>query len=267
VAYTPVSVQTIAAQVMALLPEDGSPVLNRIMRTMLARALEAQVKSELYFEAIDLLASEGRIGRTRGQGGKVFLARSDQLPLPLPPAEEVWTEARLMGPFGNYLTGNFHTALDLPAGSHWIVADTSAVGPRSGQWARPDFIAVSVMRFQLLPMRQVAVHSFELKTETGGTVQAVHEALAQTRFTHFGHLAWHLPSGSRAEARLPEIARQCETHGVGLIIIRNPDDQETWEVLLDPQVKDTNSAIVDAFLLSRLSPQQRDQLKQAVFGD
>jgi hypothetical protein len=171
-----------------------------------------------------------------------------------------------MEPFEEYLKGSFRTALDLPKGAHWIVADTSTVGPRSGQWARPDFVAVSVMRFQLLPTCQVAVHSFELKTETGGTVQAVHEALAQTRFTHFGHLAWHLPSGSKAEARLPEIARQCEIHGIGLILVRNPEDRETWEVHLDPQFKNTNLATVDAFLLSRLSASQREEMKHAVFG-
>ena len=49
------------------------------------------------------------------------------------------------------------------------------------------------MRFKLMPGAQVDVHSFELKTESGCTVQSVHEALAQTRFTHFGHLVWHLP--------------------------------------------------------------------------
>ena len=54
------------------------------------------------------------------------------------------------------------------------------------------------MRFKLLPGAQIDVHSFELKTETGATDLAVYEALAQTRFTHFGHLVWHLPKGSRA---------------------------------------------------------------------
>jgi hypothetical protein len=123
------------------------------------------------------------------------------------------------------------------------------------------------MRFQLFPGRQVAVHSFELKTEAGGAVQAVHESLAQTRFTQFGHLVWHLPSGSKAEAKLPEISQQCETHGIGLILIRTPEDLESWEIRLDPQPKDTDTATLDAFLLSRLSAEQNVQLKQAVFGE
>jgi hypothetical protein len=70
----------------------------------------------------------------------------------------------------------------------------------------PRLYPVSAMRFRLMPGSQVDVHSFELKTETGCTVQSVHEALAQTRFTHFGHLVWHLPDNSKAEARLAEMS-------------------------------------------------------------
>lgn len=234
---------------------------------MLARALEIPIGTNTYFSILDKLSTEGRIGRSRGQGGKVFLAQVDQFDFGPEVIQESWSEAKLMAPLQRFLHGPFHSALDLPQGSTWLVADTSTIGPRSGQWARPDFVAVSIMRFQLLPGRELAVHSFELKTEAGGTVQAVHEALAQTRFTHFGHLAWHLPHGSKAEAKLPEISQQCEAHGIGLILIRNPDDLESWEIQLDPQIKNTNAATVDAFLLSRLRTEQVNQLRRAVFGE
>ena len=130
--------------------------------------------------------------------------------------------------------------------------DTSSVGPRRGRWARPDFILVSAMQFNLMPGAQVDVHSFELKTESGANDLAVYEALAQTRFTHFGHLVWHLPDKSKAEARLPEIEQQCEEHGIGLIRMRDPNDIEGCEILLDPQRKATPPAIVEGFLEMRL---------------
>jgi hypothetical protein len=126
---------------------------------------------------------------------------------------------------------------------------------------------VSIMRFQLLPGRDVQVHSFELKTESGGTVQAVHEALAQTRFSHFGHLVWHLPLGSRHEVRLDVVSGQCELHGIGLILIRDPNQLSSWEIKLDPACKNTSASVVDAFLLSRLSAHQTGQIKKAVFGE
>jgi hypothetical protein len=122
------------------------------------------------------------------------------------------------------------------------------------------------MRFKLLPGAQVDVHSFELKTESGGTVQAVHEALAQTRFTHFGHLVWHLPEGSKAEARLAEIEKQCDEHGIGLIRMRHPSNIEACEILLDPVRKMTLAIVVEGFLESRLSPDQRKILSRGLHG-
>ncbi len=116
------------------------------------------------------------------------------------------------------------------------------------------------------PGQPVDVHSFELKNEAGGSVQAVHEALAQTRFTHFGHLIWHVPPGSKAEAKLPEIEAHCDKHGIGLVVIKDPHDFDTWEVLLDPKQADTDAATIDAFLISRMTEAQRANIRNAVQG-
>lgn len=259
--------QAIAKYILELLPEDGSPVLNRVMLTMIARRSEVRIDPEQYSTAVDTLAQAGKIGRSRGQGGKVFLLQSTE-PTGPPEAQHTgWTESALMAKLDGYLRGPFRRLLDIPCDASWTVADTSTIGPRTGRWARPDFVAVSIMRFQLLPGRQVDVHSFELKAENGGTVQGVHEALAQTRFTHFGHLVWHVPERSKAEARLPEIEQQCEIHGIGLIIIRSPDDYKIWEIRLDPEQKNTAPATVDAFLLSRFSGARRAELTKAIVGE
>jgi hypothetical protein len=80
------------------------------------------------------------------------------------------------------------------------------------------------MRFELMSGAQVDVRRLALKTETGATDLEVYEALAQTRFIHFGHLVWHLPDKSPAETRPQEIAKQCDEHGIGLIHMRRPND-------------------------------------------
>lgn len=254
-------------RLLALLPTDGTPVLNRVMRAMLGRACERAIAADAYFSARDRLLAERRIGRLRGQGGQVFL--STEAPVPeATPAEATagsWAESRLMGSLKAYLEGPFREGLDL-GDALCLVQDTSTIGRGqwSGQWSRPDFILVSAMRFRLLPGAQVDVHSFELKTEAGGTVQAVHEALAQTRFTHFGHLVWHLPEGSKAEARLAEIASHCEAHGIGLIRLREPKRPERGEILVDPKRRPTLPAVIDGFLESRLSAPHRAKLEAAV---
>ena len=94
----------------------------------------------------------------------------------------------------------------------------------------------------------------------------MYEALAQTRFTHFGHLVWHLREKSKAEARLAEIEQHCEEHGIGLIRRRDPDDIEGCEILLDPARKTTLPAIVDGFLEMRLDGNQIRKISSAIGG-
>jgi hypothetical protein len=234
---------------------------------MLARELERPIDPELYFAGRDLLLNQGRIGRLRGQGGQLFLTPLDAAAEPVSPIQaSAWAEAALMKPLRGYLDGPFRQGLDLPSGSLFIAHDTSNFGPHRGQWARPDYIVITAMKFKLMPGSQVDVHSFELKTEGGCTVQSVHEALAQTRFTHFGHLVWHLPDGSKAEARLAEIEKHCEEHGVGLIRMREPSKPDKYEILLDPKRKRTLPSAVEGFLESRLTGGQRKDLSKAVNG-
>ncbi len=260
------SPQILADRIQKLLPEDGTPVLNRVMRMMLAREFQRSIEPDLYFTARNLLLKSRRIGRLRGQGGQLFLVGDISLPEPTAAAPEQWAEQKLMKPLRSYLEGPFRKGLDLPEDGTCIVHDTSSHGPHRGRWARPDYILVTAMRFKLLPGSQVDVHSFELKTEDGGTVQAVHEALAQTRYTHFGHLVWHLPEGSRAEARLAEIVNHCEEHGVGLIRMRDPTRVEGYEILIDPVRKTTLPIAIEGFLESRLSQEQRRILARTIRG-
>lgn len=255
--------EVLAAHILGLLPQDGTPVLNRVMRVMLSRELETPIDTAQYFAARDLLLQQRKVGRLRGQSGSIFLSAP---PPAIEELSELWPEARLMQPLRAYLDGAFRRELDLPADGMVAVQDTSTVGTARGRWTRPDFILVSAMRFRLLPGAQVDVHSFELKTETGGSVPAVHEALAQTRFSHFGHLVWHLPQGSRAEARLAEIEEQCEEHGIGLILMRDPSQPDGCEIIADPVRKRTLPVSIEGFLEARLTSEQKSSLAAVVRG-
>jgi hypothetical protein len=264
----PASHPSLADIILKLLPPDGTPVLNRVVRTMLARELEKAIDPDAFFAALDVLQKKGRIGRLRGQGGQVFALQPESRVRAEPATEpaEAWSEVGLMEPLRAYLDGEFRKGLDLPAEAVCIVHDTSRIGQPGARWARPDFILVSAMRFRLMPGAQLDVHSFELKTETGVTDLAVYEALAQTRFTHFGHLVWHLPEGSKAEAKLAEIEQQCDQHGVGLIRMRDPKRPESCEILLDPERKPTLPATVDGFLEARLTDKHRQDILCAITG-
>ena len=261
-------ISEIAHHMEGLLPDDGTPVLNRVMRMMLTRDMRRSIDQDTFFAARDLLLEEGRIGRLRGQGGQLFLMPPPDKAAPEAKARiaRQWPEAMLMLPLRRYLESQFKEGLDLPPDAACIVEDTSTMGSGLGRWARPDFILVSAMRFKVMPGSQIEVHSFELKTEDGANDTAVYEALAQTRFTHFGHLVWHLPRGSKAENRLPDIEAQCEEHGVGLIRMTDPDNTEAYEIVIDPKRKQTPAVSIDGFLESRLSDGQRKTLARAMNG-
>ena len=257
----------IASALLDLIPADGTPVPNRVARVMIGRRIGRPIEAEEYFAARDRLQEAGRVGVTRGQGGKVFLiAQPEAIGAEADATleREDLSEAALMPFLDSYLRHGFPDELDLPDGSAFVVQDVSRAGGKSGQWTRPDFVLVSVARLMFAPQPQVDVHTFELKAEYGGTVQAVHEALAQTRFSHFGHLVWHLPVGSRLEARLDEIEQQCVRHGVGLILIRDPKVSTACEVRVEPRRQQTSVLDVDGFLASRLTDDNQAVLRVAL---
>lgn len=266
------SAREVADRVLTLLPSDGSPILNRVMRVMLSREAGKDVSEDVYGQARDLLSDQKKIGRLRGQGGQIFLTlpqreetRVEEIKAPSDKKEH-WTEKELMSPARLYLETVFKKGLDLPKDCFSVIRDTSTFGPALGRFARPDFILVTAMSFDLMPWAQVDVHSFELKAEFGATDVSVYEALAQTRFTHFGHLIWHLPENSPAENRLADITEQCLHHGVGFIRARAPEDIQHYEIILDPVRKPTLPAIVEGFLTDRLNGKQKEDLRRITKG-
>ncbi len=259
---------TIGDKFIELLPDDGSPVLNRVVRLMLSRSLGRAVSPEEYFNVRDQLLVQRLVGRARGPGGKVYLlpnvvSTTEKSAYTASDFEEA-SEVALMPFLAEYLSGAFRESLDLPADASCFVENTSFAGPRRGRWSRPDFLLVSVSRFRFVPDCQVDVHSFELKTEAGADVLAVYEALAQTRFSHFRHLVWQLAIGSRHEARLEEIRSQCQSHGVGLILMRAPAEPASYEIVVDPERKPTPPSIIDGALEARLAPATQSALASAV---
>lgn len=259
--------QWLADYILDLLPPDGTPVVNRVMRVLLSRELAIQITPEDYFSACDLLVRMGRIGRLRGQGGEIFLSMPAAPPGAASGAPtEAWSGARLRSAVRAYLEAVFCRSLDLPEVSVAMVLDPFAFGPMRSRSARPDFALVSAMRFTLLPGAQIDIHGFGLVSEKAGSVLAVHEAVAQTRFMNFGHLLWHLPEISRAEANLPEVEDLCAQHGLGLIRIRDPLDPAGYEIILDPAHKTILPAATEAFLVAHLSPDQKQRVTRVVQG-
>lgn len=248
-----------------ILPQDGTPLQNQTMRLMLSREVQRSISPNEYAKIRDRLVGKGVIKRAIGPGGKVCLVPNGGTPLKSKPrTSKENSEAALMLHLGNFLESRSAETFGQGACTECIVEDTSTKGPRQGRWVRPDYILVTVSRFRFVPQRQVDLHSFELKTEVGGDVPAVHEALAQTRYTHFGHVVWHLPIGSPYEKRLPDVRSQCISHGIGLILMRRLSDPPEMDIVVAAEHQETPPSVVDGFLEARLSEQNRIELERLV---
>lgn len=243
------TVEQVRAGILALLPPDGTPVPNGNMASMVARFIGLPVGLELFYEARERLVGSGVAGATRGTVGEIFRevqgAQAGRAEMP-------WAESELMRPLERYLGGPFKQSLD--AGNGVVVVQNTSAHGRGGAWSRPDFVVVCAAKLSLAPGFRFDVHAFELKAEGGGGVLAVHEALAQTRSAHYGHLVWHLPEASSHEAKLDATLRQCAEHGVGLVRMLSPTraHEDGCQVLLFPRLKPTPPAAVDSFLVTRL---------------
>jgi hypothetical protein len=258
----------IMATLRQILSEAAGPLPHQVAMTLVSRQLGELLVPECYFKAIDQLSAQGLVGRARGQGGSIFM-----LPGSVPVATEpggaavgVWSEQNLMSCLKDYLEKQYWRMLDRPINSLWLVIDTATMRPDSGKWSHPDFAVVSVTPLQILPTPILDVYSFELKAEAACNLTSVHEALAQTRQTHYGTLVWHLQKDSRHESRLAEVEQGCEQHGIGLILIRDPLDTDTWQIRLHPSRKRTAAADIDGFLAARLNEQQKAKLRSKLNG-
>ncbi len=170
-----------------------------------------------------------------------------------------------MPSLGKYLKTIFYRGLNLPKKHTYKVIDTSMHGPQE-KWGRPDYTVVSISPMRVLPAPQLDVYAFELKAEPAADITSVHQAFAQTRMTHYGSLVWHLPEGSPYETRFAIIAEQCRSHGVGLILIRDPDVLEGWSTEVEPVRQATALADIDSFLAARLTERDCNEIKSALAG-
>ncbi len=250
--------------IVEALANTDVPVPHRSVRALISRELHRPVSLDDYFAEIEELSRRGAIERSRGQGGMVRLvpgiggARTPQ---------NTWAEPDLMPCLEKYLKTQFWKDLDLPSLDpicEWMVVDTSMSGTREGQWTRPDYTAICITPFRVLPVPQLSVYTFELKASAVGGTQAVHQSLNQTKMSNYGYFVWH-PIG--AEALLDAVESTCKKHGVGLVLIGDPQEPTTWEIRIEADRQPTSPEEIDRFLSSnRFTDEQRQIVHRKLSG-
>jgi hypothetical protein len=172
------------------------------------------------------------------------------------------SEADLYPAVHDYLEQRF---LDRVRPAYGEIRSISAVtatagGPGSGHWSRPDLALVAIWRTKYALAWSLDLHGFEVKTATGCTPAAVHEALSHAALVHFPHLVWHKADWSDNLPECRAILDRCTRYGVGLITFSDPENSDSFLVRHSARRHSPSGEAVDEFIESRLAQADRSQL-------
>jgi len=242
-------IQALEAELLARLEtHDDGYCGNITLQRELNWAPEA-----IYWDIRDRLIDQGRLYRRRARGGAVGIITREAPPqviaealpaaageggAPAAPLDDGVPPPALAGP-RRELDLYQPVAAVLQGGwarderfRHSITHITASQGRRStgGTWTRPDIVVVALRIFPYLPGKFCDVITFEIKPSSAIDVTAVYESLAHRRAATQSYAFFHCPIDREdAESEnLDRIQEECERHGIGMIVARDPGDYSTW---------------------------------------
>lgn len=171
-------------------------------------------------------------------------------------------ESQLYGPVHDFLEQRFRDRLRPPYGElRSISAITATAGAAgSGHWSRPDLALVALWRRKYAMTWSLDLHGFEVKTSTGCTPAAVHEALSHAAHVHYAHLVWHHPEWHDSRSDCIDIKVRCERYGIGLITFERPENSDSFAVRVAASRHEPVGEAVDEFIETRFPEPLRDRL-------
>lgn len=129
---------------------------------------------------------------------------------------------------------------------------------------RPDIAALALGRGRFIPHWRAELHTFEVKTASGLSEAAVHEANAQARFGHFSWLVFQ--AVGRASPDLDGIfqrVRKLASHlGIGVIYFDDPERPQDWIIEIWPRRTGTDDQTADLFVRERFPTATKSKLLQ-----
>lgn len=225
-----------ACQIIDRLPPDGSAVSGQRLRGLV------RLTNDRYRAAVEELKSAGLVYLGRGRGGT--LARANVEPavpeaaeaagessvdgLVLPPAgpgRAVGRESDLYLPFVEWYQSEIDT-MDLTFGHVRVTATPRGWGRASGQWTRPDVVAVEVWNSDLLPDVELSIYSFEIKRVVeANRLQSLYEAAAHGRIAHHSSLVIEVTSTEDENSPLrDDVLLELDRLKLGLYTMYNVGD-------------------------------------------
>lgn len=224
---------------------------------------------EKYWPIRDILLDEGKIKRGRGQGGSVQLIPDSYT------KHEVEKEAE-----SGYTENKFNKESELYEycekiiNEYWvkdyryqrhIVEITANAGSRQtgGKWTRPDITLLGISTYLYLPNKYFDITTFEIKTHAGFDIVGLYEALAHRRFATRSYVVYHVPSKERNDEYkkyLYTITYEAKKHGIGVIVIEDPDKYETWIEEVEATRVTPDPDDMNEFIISQVSEKSKNEV-------
>ncbi|MDI3283010.1 hypothetical protein [Polyangium sp. 15x6] len=265
-------------RLLALLPVDGST----IGKTRLLEKLGWD--EDRYFAARDRLVDTGKVVRGVGRGGTLRLAETPiDAPVAMPAQPDARSNRRPPVSDAERAPDNreerYYKALAETLRTQWAkdrsftrveVEITAKQGRRDtgGRWSRPDLTAVSLTRYRYIPGVFLDVTTFEVKTIEALDVTGVYEALAHRRSATRAYLLCVAdgPLTDGQKERIIPVEEEAARHGIGLFVIDNVRDHETWTERCEARRFDADPEKLNDFIARQLSGELQQNILEWLRG-
>lgn len=176
-------------------------------------------------------------------------------------AAAIRAEADLYEPFHNAIRTGYAPANGI---RNFVSEVTARQGRRAtgGKWTRPDLTLLAVRMYTFTPGKRLEVITFEVKEGLDAAVEGVFESLAHSIFAHRSYLAVHVPGYQGLEEVADDrITQECERFGVGYIIFDDPNNYDTYDIVVSARLKEPDPAEVDNFIRQQINFQNQEQIR------
>jgi hypothetical protein len=258
-------------KLMNAVPPDGSSVSNPALRRFL------RWNNDRYLTARGALLAKGLVIRGPGRGGVIRRTRPDAIGL----AETVTavgggTQAGVSLQTAITDEKDLYEPMRAVIGRDWakergqellaVEITASRRGGRAGIWSYPDLVTVEVRTYRYVPGKHLEITTFEVKSWNAVNVQGVYEALAHRRAATRSYVMFYIPPEQAAalEPAVADVAYAARMHGVGLVIMGDPHDYDTWDEREEAQRFDPDPERLDNFITVQLTDETANKISKRI---
>lgn len=265
---SPEQIEAKQQELLAAVPATTA-IGNKTLREQLGEGWS----EDLFWEIRSRLIERGQLEPGRGRGGSTKLVPAqaqpaaevpavvEPVPEGTPPTPDYTKELELYEPVSAVLRNHWSKEQGF---DNYLVEVTAKQGSRQtgGKWTRPDVTVVGYKTFPYLPGRYLEVISFEIKPANTLDITAVYEALAHRRSATRAYVVGHIPNGAQNEmqSELEAVTEEAKKLGIGVIVVDDPVDFDTWEVLLDADRFEPDPTRLNEFIARQTTPELREQI-------